>query len=105
MQALDVNIFHHPGATQLKHQKSKASKQSKLDKCYARLTLFFLTIGLLNFSQITQAEMTADDYNPYMGLSPFEQCMIYISGDKDIEEFLNEDLSGCGEKWNINEKP
>ena len=47
--------------------------------------------------------MFSGDYNPYMGLSPFEQCMIYLGGDENIEEELNEDLYGCGEKWGIDE--
>ena len=49
------------------------------------------------------AGIFSGDYNPYMGLSPFEQCMIYLGGDENIEEELNEDLYGCGEKWGIDE--
>ena len=51
----------------------------------------------------TFAGIFSGDYNPYMGLSPFEQCMIYLGGDENIEEELNEDLYGCGEKWGIEE--
>ena len=50
------------------------------------------------------AGIFSSDYNPYMGLSPFEQCMIYLGGDENIEEELNEDLYECGEKWGIDKR-
>tara|TARA_B100001057_G_scaffold472462_1_gene535814 strand:+ start:1444 stop:1683 length:240 start_codon:yes stop_codon:yes gene_type:complete len=59
--------------------------------------------GLVNMPITTFAGVFSGDYNPYMGLSPFEQCMIYLGGDENIEEELNEDLYGCGEKWGIDE--
>ena len=64
----------------------------------------FVFIGLMNIPISTFAGIFSGDYNPYMGLSPFEQCMIYLGGDENIEEELNEDLYGCGEKWGIDEK-
>ena len=59
--------------------------------------------GLVNMPITAFAGIFSGDYNPYMGLSPFEQCMIYLGGDENIEEELNEDLYGCGEKWGIDE--
>ena len=64
----------------------------------------FVFIGLMNIPISTFAGILSDDYNPYMGLSPFEQCMIYLGGDEYIEEELNEDLYECGEKWGMDEK-
>ena len=67
------------------------------------------SIGIIVFSGLVNMPITAfagifsGDYNPYMGLSPFEQCMIYLGDDENIEEELNEDLYGCGEKWGIDE--
>ena len=61
----------------------------------------FLSIVILNTHLTAFAGMISDDYNPYMGLSPFEQCMIYMGGDENIEQALNEDLFGCGDKWGI----
>ena len=60
-------------------------------------------IGIINIPSAAFAGIFSGDYNPYMGLSPFEQCMIYLDGDENIEEELNEDLYGCGEKWGIDE--
>ena len=60
-------------------------------------------LGLMNITTTAFAGIFSGDYNPYMGLSPFEQCMIYLGGDENIEEELNEDLYGCGEKWGIDE--
>ena len=65
----------------------------------------FISIGLMNAPITAFAGIFSGDYNPYMGLSPFEQCMIYLGGDENIEEELNEDLYGCGEKWGIDEHP
>ena len=65
----------------------------------------FIFIGLMNAPITAFAGIFSGDYNPYMGLSPFEQCMIYLGGDENIEEELNEDLYGCGEKWGIDERP
>ena len=63
----------------------------------------FIFIGLMQVPITAFAGIFSGDYNPYMGLSPFEQCMIYLGGDENIEEELNEDLYGCGEKWGIEE--
>ena len=63
-----------------------------------------IIVGLINFPCIATAEMFSDDYNPYMGLSPFEQCMIYLGGDENIEQAIDENLFGCGEKWGIEEE-
>ena len=63
----------------------------------------FILIGLMNAPMAALAGVFSGDYNPYMGLSPFEQCMIYLGGDENIEEELDEDLYRCGEKWGIEE--
>ena len=61
----------------------------------------FIFVGLSQTPIAALSQMSSGDYNPYMGLSPFEQCMIYLGGDENIEEELNEDLYKCGEKWDI----
>ena len=62
-----------------------------------------LFIGLIISPTTVFAGVFSGDFNPYMGLSPFEQCMIYLGGDENIEQALNEDLFGCGEVWGIEE--
>ena len=89
---------------------SKKSKQAaKLIISPTKLSIYragvFVFIGLMNVPTTAFAGIFSGDYNPYMGLSPFEQCMIYLGGDENIEEELNEDLYGCGEKWGIDENP
>ena len=89
---------------------SKKSKQAaKLMISSTKLSIYragvFVFIGLMNVPTTAFAGIFSGDYNPYMGLSPFEQCMIYLGGDENIEEELNEDLYGCGEKWGIDEHP
>ena len=90
------------------HLISKRSKQIKkpiflLKKPSSYFVGIFIFIGLMNVPITAFAGIFSGDYNPYMGLSPFEQCMIYLGGDENIEEELNEDLYGCGEKWGIEE--
>ena len=41
----------------------------------------------------------ADAWDWYTGMSPYEQCMDYLSGDPDIEKVLAEDLSHCEDLW------
>ena len=40
-----------------------------------------------------------DAWDWYSGMSPYEQCMDYLSGDPDIETVLAEDLSFCEDLW------
>ena len=92
------------------HLTLKKSGQIKKSMIFPKLLttyriVIFMFIGLMNIPSTAFAGVFSGDYNPYMGLSPFEQCMIYLGGDENIEEELNEDLYGCGEKWGINESP
>ena len=85
-------------------KKSKSIKKlMHLKKNLSVQVRHLLIIGLINSPVVVSAGMLSDDYNPYMGLSPFEQCMIYLSGDENIEQALDEELFGCGEKWGIEE--
>ena len=72
----------------------------KLPSYPVGILIFF---GVIVMPTTAFAGIFSGDYNPYMGLSPFEQCMIYLGGDENIEEELNEDLYECGEKWGIDE--
>ena len=80
----------------------KLVHQSKKNSIYHAGIL--VCIGTINTPYTAFAGVFSGDYNPYMGLSPFEQCMIYLGGDENIEDELNEDLYNCGEKWGIEEK-
>ena len=68
-----------------------------------RSAIIPLFVGLIVSPTAAFAGIFSGDYNPYIGLSPFEQCMIYLGGDENIEQALNEDLFGCGEVWGIEE--
>ena len=74
-----------------------------LKKNFAHNASISLFVGLIISPITVFAGIFSGDFNPYMGLSPFEQCMIYLGGDENIEQELNEDLYGCGEKWGIEE--
>ena len=98
---LKCKIFSIGPIPKQSQQFKKSMILPKRPSSYSLGILVF--IGLINISNTAFAGMFSGDYNPYMGLSPFEQCMIYLGGDENIEEELNEDLYGCGEKWGIDE--
>ena len=93
--------FHHRLILKKSQQIKKPTNLPKIP--LSNRIGIFIFIGLMQVPITAFAGIFSGDYNPYMGLSPFEQCMIYLGGDENIEEELNEDLYGCGEKWGIEE--
>ena len=62
----------------------------------------FVVLGILLLSSGPSHALDGGDrWDWYTGMSPYEQCMDYLAGDTDIESVLNEDFTGCGDRWDI----
>ena len=62
----------------------------------------FVVLGIFLLSSGPSHALDGGDWwDWYTGMSPYEQCMDYLAGDTDIESVLNEDFTGCGDRWDI----